>query len=117
MFSLSQYIIIGLVGSIYVAGTALLLAGRSFLQNSGSPFDAWEQQRTESSGALEGAPFFVPVFEVVAIESVVPEGSRSLVGGEQVRDVRGDRSLDHRIAEHEGETGELLLLAEPICLN
>lgn len=116
MFSLSQYLVIGFAGSVYVVGTALLLTEHTFLRSSGlSPFDASEQGTAEVSGGVKGSPYFVPVFEEVVLTSGVPEDPRSYAGGEQLRAVRGDLSIDHQTAEHENE--ELLLLAEPICLN
>ena len=116
MFSLSQYLVIGFAGSVYVVGTALLLTGHTFLRNSGlSPFDASEQGTTEASGGVKGSPYFVPAFEEVVLTNEVPEDPRSYAGREQLRAIRDDLSIDHQTAEHENE--ELLLLAEPICLN
>lgn len=116
MFSLSQYLVIGFAGSIYVVGTALLLTGHTFLRNSGlSPFDASDQGTAEASGGGEGAPYFVPVFEEAVLKNGVSEDPRSPAGKQQLKTVHGDLSTDHQIAEHENE--ELLLLAEPICLN
>ena len=117
MFSLSQYLVIGFAGSVHVVGTALLLTGHTFLRNSGlSPFDASEQGTAEASGGVKGSPYFVPVFEEVVLTNGVPEDPHSYAGREQLRAVRGDLSIDHhQTAEHENE--ELLLLAEPICLN
>jgi len=116
MFPLSQYLVIGFAGSVYVVGAALLLTGHTFLRNSGlSPFDTSKQETAGASGGVEGSPYFVPVLEEVVLENGVSEDPRSPVEVGQLRSAHGNLSANHRIAEHENR--ELLLLMEPICLN
>lgn len=123
MFSLSQYIIIGLVGSIYTAGTVFLLTGRSFLQSSSlSPGDTAEDWATTPK-VDEESPYFFPVIEkgtlndVGGTETVGPTGPFPPGREKQARTSYGDSSRDRRAVAHESEKEELVLLTTPICLN
>ena len=116
MFSLSQYVIIGLAGSVYLAGAAILLTGGSFLQNCRLPILDAEREQTATSGAVEELPYFFPVLEKERV------GSGSSIGpllpeGEKMRSSHGALSADRRAVEHRSENAESDLLTSPICLN
>jgi hypothetical protein len=116
MFSLSQYVIIGLAGSVYLAGAAILLTGGSFLRNCRLPILDAEREQTATSGAVEELPYFFPVLEKERV------GSGSSIGpllpeGEKMRSSHGDLSADRRAVEHRSENAESDLLTSPICLN
>jgi hypothetical protein len=116
MLSLSQYLIVGLVGSIYVAGTAFLLTGRSFLKGNGPSRDGVEKY-LESPELIEDAPYFFPVLEECTLKhidkQVDPVGAYSPATGEHAETSCGDPSSDRGASE----TKELVLLTTPICLN
>ena len=116
MFSLSQYVIIGLAGSVYLAGAAILLTGGSFLRNCRLPILDAEREQTATSGAVEELPYFFPVLEKERV------GSGSSIGpllpeGEKMRSSHGALSADRRAVEHRSENAESDLLTSPICLN
>lgn len=117
MFSLSQYVIIGLVGSIYVAGAAFLLAGYSFLRDRSSlSVDANKEQEDEPR-AVEDSPFFFPVLENRTLEHEDFTDSLSPAGGEQTRTSPGAPSPDQQTIGSRAQKVELVLLTDPICLN
>ena len=116
MFSLSQYVIIGLAGSVYLAGAVILLTGGSFLRNCRLPILDADGEQTAASGAVEELPYFFPVLEKERV------GSGSSIGpllpeGEKMRSSHGDLSADRRAVEHRSENAESDLLTSPICLN
>ena len=117
MFSLSQYVIIGLAGSVYLAGAAILLTGGSFLRNCRLPILDAEREQTATSGAVEELPYFFPVLEKERVGSGGSIGPLLPVEGEKMRSSHGDLSADRRAVEHRSENAESDLLTSPICLN
>ncbi len=117
MFSLSQYILIGLVGSVYVVGAAILLTGGAFLRNCRLPILDTDGEQTATSGAVEELPYFFPALEKGRVGSRVSTDPLSPVGGETMRASHGDLSTDRRAVEHGSENAESNLLTSPICLN
>lgn len=121
MFSIGQYIIIGLASSVYVAGSALLLAGRFFLP--GDPLSAVEAGREPAPGGREvnGGAYFVPVPERSGIGGATIS-TTSATGGKQVRGAHPNFSLDlqgtqQNAAGHTSGTAKQGLLTTPVCLN
>lgn len=116
MFTLSQYIIIGLAGSIYVAGAAFLLTGHSFVRDrSLLPVDASEGR--VGLGAVEASPFYVPVPENNALGHEGPRGPVSPVGEGPTGTSPSAPSPDRQAVGPESEEVELVLLTNPICMN
>ena len=117
MFSLSQYIIIGLVGSIYVAGAAFLLTGYSFLQDRSLPSVDANKERGNGTRAAENPPYFFPVLENRILEPEDPTNSLSPAGEEQTRTSPRALSPDHQTIGSRTQKVELVLLTDPVCLN
>jgi hypothetical protein len=123
MFSLSQYIIIGLAGSIYVAGAAFLLAGPPFLRDcsllpagTNSPAGT-NGERAGGSRPAGGAPYFFPVHENRPLGHEDCTEPPLHAGGERTRTAPTAPDPDCQGSEPRTEKAERVLLTNPVCLN
>ena len=123
MFTVGQTLVLGLAGSIYVVGAALLLGGQSVLR--GGPLSGGKGGQIVRAGARAGEPaYFVPDFEDCvagprsSARTLGPKGERSPTGG--------TRKFSPPAAGHQGTDRKRVggrpeqsasPLAAPICLN
>lgn len=120
MFSVGQYIVIGLASSVYVTGSVLLLLGRFFLPGGPSPPVEAGREQTTGHGEVDGAYVF-PGSESSGFD-IAPTYTASPLARGQKKTSHPNFALDgqragHRAARGESGTAEQILLATPICLN
>lgn len=123
MFSLGQYVIIGLAGTIYLVGAALLLAGRTVASISES------ETQKGLPGAAETPPYFCPASgknpDWLVRGGAAPPGNGALPRNEASAQGFVEDPPFHPQANpqarrmHGGNTEHAggRLLTAPICLN
>ena len=125
MFTIGQTIVLGLAGSVYVVGAALLLGGRSLLRGGRPASSDGEGGWVVRVGTAERPPaYFLPDFEGCVAG---PRSSARTLGRKGERaPTGGTRKFSPAAAGHQGTDrkrggGRLAQigspLAAPICLN
>ena len=123
MFTVGQTLVLGLAGSIYVVGAALLLGGQSVLR--GGPLSGGKGGQIVRAGARAGEPaYFVPDFENhmagprSSVRTLGPKGERAPTGGTR-KFSQADAGHQAPVRKRAGECSEQSKspLAAPICLN
>lgn len=114
MISFGQYLIIGLASMIYLSGAAFLLMGRPFLRSRLPGFEMGQRRTIALKGRGE-TPYFYPILQEGGQATVASTGPSSSVNEGQAPTSHFERSLNRQPVEQRNT--ELVLLANPICLN
>jgi len=114
MFSIGQTIVLGLAGSVYVVGAALLLGGRSILEGDGSASSDGEGGWVVRAGTAERPPaYFVPDLDERPVDRLTPSRTADSTGGRPLI-VEGRPTQ----VSHSKGTGDATgRIATPLCLN
>ncbi|GEM_PF-5219610 len=113
MLSLSQLVIVGLAGSVYVAGAVFLLAGRSFLpgRRSSSP------DVNERVMRMHAAPYYFPVCGKKHSMERTPVDPLSISKGPRSGKSVGASPSSRPAVASRNNREETALVMTPICLN